>query len=139
MHAIVEGDLFLSARSSSFFLLCSFFFFLLSSSLTQDSCLKIQIFVGKSDVLGRARCALGGTKSRSSINCLTPLFHDMCFSFDVASGCAVFVVLTHQLVCLPQAQCRNSIWTQTSVQGSDFCFSTTVRYGMVWYGMVWTH
>ena len=47
--AIVEGDLFLSARSCFFFLLFSSFF------SHPESCLKIEIFVGRSDVLGWRR------------------------------------------------------------------------------------
>ena len=52
MRAIVEGDLFLSARSS-FFL--SFFF------SHPDSCLKIKIFVVKTMFLGRPGGHQGGT------------------------------------------------------------------------------
>ena len=50
---IVEGDLFLSARSSFFFLSS---FFLLSFFFSHpESCLKIEILGRKSDVLGRPR------------------------------------------------------------------------------------
>ena len=52
VRAIVEGDLFLSARSSFFFLLFPSFFFLLLSH--PESSLKSKIFVGRNSVLGRA-------------------------------------------------------------------------------------
>ena len=53
MHSIVEGDLFLSARSS-FFLSFFFSFFLSFFFPHPASYLKIKIFVVKNDVFGEA-------------------------------------------------------------------------------------
>ena len=69
-----------------------------------------------------------GTKSGSSIHCFIPLLFDVCgFSLNVGSTLTVLVVLKHRSQCHPQAQCRNSIQTQTSVQRNDFSFCTSVR------------
>ena len=62
VRAIVEGDLFLSARSS-------FFFFLLSSFVSHpESCLKLRIFMKKkkNDVLGDGRRTGRGGRGREA-------------------------------------------------------------------------
>ena len=61
MRAIVEGDLFLSARSSSFLLLLSLFF---SHS---ESCLKVKFLVGKGDVLGEGEKKKENEKKKEDI------------------------------------------------------------------------